>query len=79
MWFPICTKFVTVKYMDLSSLYSDIIRMCTSLYGPSYPKCTVSCIPGLNRQKRDGDYGAEVKNGGVIPQFPIRLHGVMLN
>jgi hypothetical protein len=35
----------------------------------------------VKRPAREGDhfppYSAEIKNGGAIPPFPIRLHGVM--
>jgi hypothetical protein len=52
-------------------------------YPTSYPMGTGAISPGVKRPRHEADKSppsnAGVKNGGAIPQFLIRLHGVVLN
>jgi hypothetical protein len=53
----------------------------------SSPQCSTPALgalsPEVKRPGREADYltpdSVEVKNGGAVPPFPIRLHGVVHN
>jgi hypothetical protein len=78
-----CSGLVNIRQGHEILLWSTVSRLVQGSTHPSIQWVSGALSTGVKGPYREADHSppssAEVKNGGIIPPFPIRLLAVVVN